>query len=193
MALPLDLPVQETDAIDGQRGTNSDAGPPAGQDPSTWRFRMAVLQHHKAIYRLCYGVLGDAAEAEDVTQETFLKYWQMSGQVRGAKAWLITVARNGCFDRLRGSRRTVDAEPEFFEQQPDERDPEWHAKREQTAARLQTLINRLPEPQRSLVLLFDVEGLSGAECASALNLNVNQVKVYLHRARRQLRSALEDL
>ena len=61
-----------------------------------------MAQHHRAIYRVCYGILRDSHEAEDVTQETFLRYWQLSGEVRGAKAWLITVARNKCLDRLRG-------------------------------------------------------------------------------------------
>ena len=191
MRLPLDLPVRETDSIEGE-GSDGDMAPRRGENPSAWRFRVAVARHHKAIYRLCYGILGDGHEAEDVTQEAFLKYWQMSGEIRGAKAWLITVARNKCLDRLRSTKRIVDADPEFFEQQTEERDPEWHAKRDESRLRLHVLINELPEPQRSLVLLFDVEGLNGAECAEALNLNVNQVKVYLHRARRHLRRALEE-
>ena len=150
-----------------------------------------MAQHHRAIYRICYGILRDSHEAEDVTQETFLKYWQLSAEVRGAKAWLVTVARNKCLDRLRGRKRFVDADPEIFEQQTDGHDPEWHANRDQANSRLHALINRLSEPHRSLVLLFDIEGLSGAECADMLDLNINQVKVYLHRARRQLRRWLE--
>ena len=170
------------------------AGSTPDQDtkPSAMRFRLAVARYHRTIYRVCFGLLKDAHEAEDVTQETFLKYWQLSGEVRGAKAWLITVARNKCLDRLRSARRFVDADPEIFEQQIDDRDPEWHANSDQTRGRLMRLVNRLSEPQRSLILLFDVEGLTGQECAEALGLNVNQVKVYLHRARRQLRSALES-
>ena len=137
------------------------------------------------------GILGDAHEAEDVVQETFLKYWQHSSKVRGAKAWLITVARNKCLDRLRSTKRFVDADPEIFESQTDDRDPEWQSSQDETAARLNELIAELPEPQRSLVVLFDIQGMTGAECAQILNLNVNQVKVYLHRARRRLRHALE--
>lgn len=191
MGLPLDVPVRDTDALE-EGDKNMDSLPTAEKAQSGWRFRLAVAQHHRMIYRICYGILRDAHEAEDITQETFLRYWQLSGEVRGAKAWLITVARNKCLDRLRGTKRFVDADPEVFDQQVDTHDPEWHANREDTANRLQALINRLPEPQRSLVLLFDVEGLSGAECAAALDLNINQVKVYLHRARRQLRRALEN-
>ena len=191
MGLPLELPVRDTDALEeGNRDSDKASG--SDKEPSAWRFRLAMAQHHRAIYRVCYGILRDAHEAEDITQETFLRYWQLSGEVRGAKAWLITVARNKCLDRLRGRKRFVDADPEIFEQQADGHDPEWHAKQDETSSRLQTLINRLSEPQRSLVLLFDVEGLSGAECAAALDLNINQVKVYLHRARRQLRRWLEE-
>jgi RNA polymerase sigma-70 factor (ECF subfamily) len=191
MGLPLELPVRDSDALE-EGNKDSDKASGNDKEPSAWRFRLAVAQHHRAIYRVCYGILRDAHEAEDITQETFLRYWQLSGEVRGAKAWLITVARNKCLDRLRGRKRFVDADPEIFEQQVDTHDPEWHAKRDEVSSRLQALINRLSEPQRSLVLLFDVEGLSGAECAAALDLNINQVKVYLHRARRQLRRWLEE-
>jgi RNA polymerase sigma-70 factor (ECF subfamily) len=192
MGLPLDALLPDTDAIGQKSSPDSDMASADGGDPSAWRFRLAVARHHRAIYRVCYGILGDQYEAEDVTQETFLRYWQLSGEVRGAKAWLVTVARNKCLDRLRSTRRFVDADPEVFEQQTDSRDPEWHASRDESASRLQRLVSGLPEPQRSLVLLFDVEGLTGAECAEALGLNVNQVKVYLHRARRHLRRALEE-
>jgi len=184
--------VHDTDAAEPGKGPEPDDSSQGTAKVSAMRFRLAVARHHRTIFRVCQGLLRDAHEAEDVTQETFVKYWQLGSEVRGTKAWLITVARNKCLDRLRSTRRLVDADPEFFEQQADERDPEWHASRDQKAARLTRLIDNLPEPQRSLILLFDVEGLTGSECAEALGLNVNQVKVYLHRARKQLRRALEE-
>ena len=58
--------------------------------------------------------------------------------------------------------------------------------------RLRRLIDKLPEPQRSLIVLFDVQGMNGAECARILDIDANQVKVYLHRARRRLRLGLEQ-
>jgi RNA polymerase sigma-70 factor, ECF subfamily len=192
MGLPLDQQVRDTDAIDEAEATKSEMVSTEGQGQSAWRFRMAVLRHHKAIFRVCYGILGDAHEAEDVTQETFLRYWQLSAEVRGVKAWLVTVARNRCLDRLRAVKKFVDVDPEVFEQEADPDEPERQASRDEKIERLNRLIANLPEPQRSLIVLFDIEGLTGAECAEALKLNVNQVKVYLHRARRQLRRALED-
>lgn len=188
-----ELMVHESEVPKDEQGPGEGPAPEQGKGVSAWRFRLTVLQHHKSVFRVCLGILGDEHEAEDVTQEAFLKYWQLGNEVRGAKGWLITVARNKCLDRLRGRKRFVDADPEVFEQQTEPHDPEWHARRGELNQRLEALINRLPEPQRSLVLLFDVEGLTGAECAEALDLNANQVKVYLHRARRQLRRALENV
>jgi RNA polymerase sigma-70 factor (ECF subfamily) len=191
MVVPLDRKLQDSDARD-ETGSDGKTSASDGAGQSAWRFRLAMAQHHRTIYKVCYSLLRDAQEAEDVTQETFLKYWQLSSEVRGAKAWLITVARNKCLDRLRSTKRIVDADPEIFEQQQDPRDPEWQAQQDETAARLQALVAELPEPQRSLILLFDMQGLTGAECAEVLDLNINQVKVYLHRARRRLRNALEE-
>lgn len=189
MVIQLEQAVRDINPLDE---AESEMTPPTGVSQSGWRFRLAVMQHHKTVYRVCYGLLQDAHEAEDVTQETFLRYWQLSGEVRGARGWLVTVARNKCLDRLRAAKRFVDADPEIFEQQTDGRDPEWHANNNEIGAQLSVLVNELPEPQRSLIVLFDVEGMTGAECAEILDLNVNQVKVYLHRARRRLRQALEE-
>jgi RNA polymerase sigma-70 factor (ECF subfamily) len=190
MILPLERPVPETDSQNEQE-MSSEADSAANGKQSVMRFRLAMLAHHRAVYSVCYRLLRDAHEAEDVTQEAFFKYWQLSGEVRGAKAWLITVARNKCLDRLRANKRFVDADPEVFDQQTEERDPEWHASNNETASKLNQLISELPEPQRSLILLFDIQGMTGAECAEVLGLNINQVKVYLHRARRRLRHAME--
>lgn len=190
MVLPLERPVPETDSQNEQEMSSEAESAEIGKQ-SAMRFRLAMLAHHRTVYSVCYRLLRDAHEAEDVTQEAFLKYWQLSGEVRGAKAWLITVARNKCLDRLRANKRFVDADPEVFDHQTEERDPEWHASKNETASKLNHLISELPEPQRSLILLFDIQGMTGAECAEVLDLNINQVKVYLHRARRRLRHAME--
>ncbi len=156
-----------------------------------WRFRLAVLRHDRAVYRAARALLRDDREAEDVVQETFLRYWQQGHRVLQPRAWLLRVARNACLDRLRRSGRLVSEEDTQVPEQRDERDPPWHYERDELRERLRGLVARLPEPQRSLIELFDGQGVSGAECAEILGLSLTQVKVYLHRARRRLRAQLE--
>ncbi len=184
--------VEETATPRAEDGEPPPAAAGQGGEPgmSAWRFRLAVVRHYRLVYRVACSLLGDAAEAEDVTQEAFLRFWQHAGGVHRPREWLLRVARNACLDRLRAARYWVAAEPEQLEQR-DERGPAWHFQQDDLAARLRGLVGALPEPQRSLLVLFDVHGLDGAACARILGLNTNQVKVYLHRARRRLRRELE--
>ena len=156
-----------------------------------WRFRLAVLLHDRAVYRLAAALLRDTREAEDVTQEVFLSYWQHGVSVERPREWLLRVARNAALGRLRKSGRFVYHAPDEMPEVSDRRDPEWHYEQHELAGELRKLVDTLPEPQRSLLVMFDVQGLDGATCARVLGLNTNQVKVYLHRARRRLRQQLE--
>ena len=156
-----------------------------------WRFKLAVLLHDRAVYRLSAALLRDAREAEDVTQEVFLSYWQHGVNVERPREWLLRVARNAALGRLRKSGRFITHEPDDMPVVSDGRDPEWHYEQNELARALRKLVDTLPEPQRSLLVMFDVQGFDGAMCARVLGLNANQVKVYLHRARRRLREQLE--
>lgn len=171
-----------------------DAGRDAGAGPSAWAFRLAVLRHHGIVYRTALAMLRNTHEAEDVTQDVFLRFWQQGARVRRPREWLLRVGRNACLDRLRAASRrglhVVDGAGDA--EGADGRDPAWHCEQDELGDRLAALIAQLPEPQRSLVVLFDVHGLTGEACARILEINVNQVKVYLHRARRRLRRALEQ-
>jgi RNA polymerase sigma-70 factor (ECF subfamily) len=163
-----------------------------GGELSAWRFRIAVLLYGRAVYRLAGALLRDAREAEDVTQEAFLSYWQHGAVVERPREWLLKVARNAALGRLRKSGRLVSHEQQDLPEASHACDPAWHYEQRELADELRKLVDSLPEPQRSLLVMFDVQGLDGATCARVLGLNVNQVKVYLHRARRRLRMKLEQ-
>ena len=158
---------------------------------SPWRFRLAVFLHDRAVFRVAAALLRDSREAEDITQEVFLLYWQRGAAVERPREWLMRVTRNACLDRLRRSGRLVSHEPAALPEASEDRDPAWHYEQDELGERLRALVDTLPEPQRSLIVLFDMQGLDGATCARILELNINQVKVYLHRARRRLREQLE--
>lgn len=184
--------MQELSDIIGTQERGGEAA--AREEPaavSAWRYRLIVMQHHGAVYRAARLLLGDGTEAEDVVQEAFLRFWQRGAGVRQPREWLMKVARNACLDRLRKSGRLVSDNGMEIPERGDDRDPAWHFEQRELAARLRRAIDTLTEPQRSLVVLFDVQGMSTDECARIVGINVNQVKVYLHRARRRLRLELE--
>ena len=187
------MPIATVPKSDDALGRSPEQGE-VGDDRkgvSALQFRIAVVRHHRLVYRTACSLLNDSHEAEDATHEAFLRYWEEGHKVRGAREWLLKVVRNACLDRLRRVRHTVDVESTSHEYLHDTRDPAWHLDQRELATRLRDSISALPEPQRSLIVLFDVQGLDGASCARILGLNTNQVKVYLHRARRRLRAQLE--
>jgi RNA polymerase sigma-70 factor (ECF subfamily) len=168
----------------------ADALPGTGSPMSALSFRLTVLRHYRSVYRMAAALLNDPSEAEDVTQETFTRYWQLGDSIKAPAHWLLRVARNACLDRLRTKGRYV--RDHDTEEEHDTREPAWHYQQADLARHLRRALDELPEPQRSLIYLFDIQGHDGRSCAEILELSENQVKVYLHRARRRLRLALES-
>ena len=154
-------------------------------------YQLVVHRHYRKVYQVANALLNDPSEAEDVTQDTFTKYWEDGHTILNAKHWLLRVTRNECLDRLRKHARVDYMDGEDLPLLADHKDAVWHLSEHERSTRLHKEISRLPEPQRSLIVLFSLRGLSGADCARILELNENQVKVYLHRARTRLREQME--
>lgn len=156
-------------------------------------FSDMVTAHKDRIFGLACHLLKTPAEAEEVVQESFLKLWQSLDNVDHERVlpWLIQVTRNACLDRLR--RRQVVVMQQVSNGVPESVDtvnPESTLQQSDLQQSIQDAIQTLNEPARSLVVLRDIQGLSYDDLALSLNLNLAQVKVYLHRARKQLRHAL---
>lgn len=157
------------------------------------RFRRWVDEYQDQAWSLARYLLKDPSEAEDACQEAFVKLWQNRDSIDPGKIrpWLMRVTRNNCLDRLRRRRPTQ----EWAEwQQPDESPgPADGTVQRELGERLKHSINGLSEPYRSLVVLRDVHQHSYEEVANVLELSLSQVKVYLHRARKQLREQLAEV
>ena len=156
-------------------------------------FRQWVNEHQDAVWTLGRYLLRDPSEAEDVAQETFVKLWHHRDDIDPNKVrpWLLRVTRNACLDRLRRRRPEDPVEEERHEHA--DAGPLGTAERNELGAQLKRAIRALAEPYRSLVVLRDIQQHSTAEVAAMLSLSANQVKVYLHRARKQLRERLAEV
>jgi len=145
-----------------------------------------VNLHADAVFRFIVKNLRHEEDARDVVQTAFEKLWRNRDEVEGSKSksYLFTIAYNSMIDHVRKVKRVYLKE--------DFKDDAKVYSREHNNAKaiLNEALNKLSETQRSLVLLKDYEGYSYEEIGKIMNLSESQVKVYLHRARLQLKEYL---
>jgi RNA polymerase sigma-70 factor (ECF subfamily) len=161
-------------------------------------FNATVHEHRHRIYGIAIHYMKDADDAADVTQDVFVRLWQHRDDLDGDRVlgWLLRVARNACIDAWR-KRRTlrgvIDSDSEKIERaQSERRSPERAARAAIFRERLEEALDTLDEPYRSIVVFRELHEYKYNEIADALDLPLNTVKVYLHRARKTLREELGE-
>ncbi|MGN6249850.1 MAG: RNA polymerase sigma factor [Ginsengibacter sp.] len=149
-------------------------------------FNDCVNLYADNVYRFILKNLKHEEDARDVVQASFEKLWINREKVDNdrSKSYLFTVAYHQMIDLIRKNKR-VKLEEDFSSSLQTTREPESEIKK-----LLNEALYRLSETQRSLVLLKDYEGYSYDEIAEITSLSISQVKVYLHRARIQLKNYL---
>jgi len=166
--------------------------------PQNLPFKAICLLHRDAVYRYARYILGNGSDAEDVTQEVFLRYWRNFAKVDffRIKAWLLSTTRNLCLDDLRRRKRhNLEPLPENTgSTELSETEPGPLAKTEAALFMedLEKALLLLPEKQRSIFILHEINGLRCRQIAGILDMPLSSVKVYLSRARNRLQEILID-
>ena len=169
-------------------------------------FRVIMQRNNQRLYRVARSVVQDDSEAEDVVQQAYVNAFDSLGKFRGDSSlttWLTRITLNEALGRLRRQRPTVDlevldVEPAgtskivAFPLMPAGSDPERDAAQRQIRHLIERAIDDLPEIFRVVFVMRDVEDMSIEETAGFLGLPPATVKTRLHRARRQLRQALDE-
>ena len=166
-----------------------------------------VDKYEKPIYNLAYRLLGDAEEAADLTQETFVAAYRSFAHFRGEAdvyTWLYRIAVNRCKNKFkeidRRSKYEAPSLDETFDYslgpdgpitQAHSDTPEEQLQRKELKARIEKAICALPLDYRIVAVLRDLQGLSYQEIAEAADLSVDVVRTRLARARGMLRQKLE--
>lgn len=164
-------------------------------------FEREALTHLDTLYRVALRLAGNAADAEDLVQETMLRAyrsWDRFTLGTNAKGWLLTILRHLFINEYRRKRRhpeSVDLdtiEPFAVFEDVQERDPQGAFFDRIVDDEVLRAVDQLPEAFREAVMLSDVEGLSYEEVAKVLGVPVGTVKSRLYRGRRLLQAKLYD-
>lgn len=167
-------------------------------------FDALVERYHKQAYNVAYRMAGNHADAEDLTQEAFIRAFRFFGQYRRElpfDSWLYKIMSNVFIDRLRRKPKvkirsidqpvlTEDGEAQF-DVADTSAGPEDTVLSREMDGRIQAALNTLPEAFRLTVIYADIEGLSYEEIAEATRTNIGTVRSRLHRGRRLLRNKLK--
>lgn len=164
--------------------------------------------HHSRIYRVCYRLMGQQQEAEDITQDVFLKAYQAYDTFRGDSdpgTWLYRIAVNQCLNRQRKQRRIRWLSLDFWNETTDEALGEQgrvagmdeHMQEADKERIVRAAISELPERQRVALILSRYDHLSYQDIAAVMSCSISSVESLLHRSKlnlaKRLRPYLKDL
>jgi len=156
-------------------------------------FETRVLPAKNKLYRFALRLLGSSDEAKDIVQETMLRVWngRDTTEVQNMEAWCMRITKNLSLDKLRSSqRRTTGSIDERFDMINESLSPHEKTEIDESMKRIDELMATLPDKQRQVMHLRDIEGYSYNEISEILELDMNQVKVNLFRARNAVRERL---
>jgi len=165
-------------------------------------YEVLIRRHNRRLFRIAYSIVGDADEAEDVTQDAYVRAYANLGQFAGRArfvTWLSRIAVHEALARARRNGRTVslgDGEERGPGDDPLEAlpsttaGPEEQMLEKEVGSLLDSAVAGLAPIYRSVFVLREVEGLSVAETAESLGIREEAVKTRLHRARALLRNDL---
>ena len=155
-------------------------------------FRDFVRAHQNKIFRFAMRLMQREEEAKDIVQDVLIKIWDKRGdidKIDNLDGWMFTVTRNLCIDRIRARKSHLDINTQV--QVADKQDnPHETTSKSQLMNLIKKLINEMPEKQKLVIHLRDIEGLSYDEIAQACSIPLAQVKVNLHRARLSLKEKI---
>lgn len=189
---------RETPALEQANGLSDEEVVERVRSGEIELFERLMRRYNQRLYRIARAVLRDDGEAEDVTQEAWVRAFthldQFAGRAKFA-TWLTRIALYEAWGRARRRRRfeSIDAVPterEAMSKSPSGQDPERETFDREIGKVLETAIDALPRAYRAVFVLREMEALSTAETAACLDVTEETVKTRLHRARGLLRRDL---
>jgi len=169
-------------------------------------FELLVRKHKMAVFNTIYSIMGNTQEADDIAQEVFLKVFTKAGSFRGESSfstWLYRIVVNSCLDELKKRKnKIISYETEFSEGEKlklkdvlatREGDIIEDLRKKELQDIIQKAMDSLPEKDRIILTLKEIEGLSYNEISQIMKISLGKVKIWLFRARQKLKEKLSFL
>jgi RNA polymerase sigma-70 factor (ECF subfamily) len=157
-------------------------------------YEQNILPTTQKMYRYALSILKSEDSAHDVVQECLIKIWNkraMLAEVENHEAWVMRITRNQCFDWVKTNRFTLIQKEQVEE--PDQVRADHDTLMEDQIKWLEKVLGTLPQKQQEIFHLREIDGMTYQEISDILSVNINEVKVSLHRARTKVRSSLEKI
>lgn len=154
------------------------------------QFKIQILSHSDRLYRMARSILKDDEKSKDAYQELIVRLWEKRnqlGNIDNPSAFSLTAMRNLCLDLLRKQceNGTMPLHAEYNAPNPHQL-----LEQDESIKAIRQMIDRLPELQRTIVRLRDVEEMEIGEIAAMLQMTPNAITVNLSRARKKLRETI---
>ena len=161
-------------------------------------FKTKVLPVKDKLYRFALKLVKSEPEAQDIVQEVLIKVWDKRNEmdeVENMEAWCMRVTRNLSLDKLKSKHasKTSGMEEDFEISQGEKVTPYRSTEMKDIMENIGNLISSLPDKQKQVIQLRDVEGFSYKEIGDIMEIDMNQVKVNLFRARKAVRENLLNI
>lgn len=151
-------------------------------------FKKVFIPYHQKLYRIAYRIVQDAANAEDIVQDTFIKLWNKRDEmenVDNTEAFAIIILRNTSLDHLRKTKN--DCYTDYDTNMPETVSLPKQIELQDEAEKIKYLINKLPDQQRQVMIMKHWDDYSDEEIEQATGLSAGNIRVILSRARKTIR------
>ena len=158
-------------------------------------FKSKVLPVNQKLLRLAFRFLGNVEEAEDAVQEVFMKLWNIRTklvEINNVEAFATTITKNHCLDKIK-ARHTVSLESQIqavHSREDVAQNPHQISENQDSVDFVKAIIDQLPEQQKSVIIMRDIEEYSFEEIQEITGFDMNYIRVNLSRARKQVREEL---
>nr|WP_295870157.1 RNA polymerase sigma factor [uncultured Chitinophaga sp.] len=161
-------------------------------------FLNQVVPVRQKLFRFAYRLLGNEEDAQDITQDALMKVWSQQEkmpELQNMEAWCMRITRNLALDKIKSRKYRLADELDRAGEVPAaaQQSPHLMAEKNDVMVKVRRIIHELPEKYRTIIQLRDMDGYSYQEIADILELDMNDVKVNLHRARKSVREKLQNI